>query len=141
MTDIGNPATAAAPISRITVNTMRAPCVTRTLCDHAEERKRQDDLGAVRLRKLPFILLRLPPRQAMACRPTLLAQLKYASSHQSGIAEVICQREHRGDHAKAQYCCVGCLVTVIGERDVAVHTSICDSIRDDVGETEAHRAD
>ena len=74
-------------------------------------------------------------------RVTRFVQLVNVFTHDADILKAVRQGECGGDHSEAQYCCVGCLVTVIGECDVAFHTSIDDSIRYDVRETEAHRAD
>ncbi len=91
MMDIGNPANAAVPISRCMLSTTRAPCVTRTLCDYAEERERRDDCGAVCLHKLPLMLLRLLPCRADTRLLVLLAELEHICSHQAGVAETISQ--------------------------------------------------
>ena len=101
MMDIGNPATAAVPISHCTLSTTRAPCVTRTLCDYAEERERRDGRIAVCLRKLPLMLLRLLPCRADTRLLALLAELEHMCSHQAGVAETITQREHGRDHPEA----------------------------------------
>ncbi len=93
MIDIGNPANAAVPISRSTLSTTRlvtrARCVTRTLCDDAEERERRDDCGAVCLCKLPLMPLRLLPCRADTRRLVSLAELEHICSHQAGVAETI----------------------------------------------------
>jgi hypothetical protein len=86
MAHIGKPAAApnfghtSSPVSRISE-------WQRTLCDDAEESERQDDLRAVRLRKLPFVLLRMLPRLAGTRFLTLLTELEHVRSHQAGIAE------------------------------------------------------
>jgi hypothetical protein len=53
----------------------------RTLRRDAEKCERQDDQRAVRLRKLPLVLLRLPPCCASASDgPTLLTELAHVRS-------------------------------------------------------------
>jgi hypothetical protein len=140
MMDIGNPANAAMPISRCTLSTTRAPCVTRTLCDDAEERERRDDRSAVCLRKLPLMLLRLLPCRADTRLLVLPAELEHICSHQAGVAETISQREHGGDHPEAQYHCVRRMVYVIGDLNLAgLEASICECICDEVRDAQAHR--
>ena len=140
MMDIGNPANAAVPISRCTLSTMLAPCVTRTLCDDAEERKRRDDLGAVCLHKLPLMLLRLLPCRADTRLLALLAELEHMCSHQAGVAESITQREHGRDHPEAQYHSVRRMVYVIAVPNLAgSEASICECICDEVRDAQAHR--
>jgi hypothetical protein len=140
MMDIGNPANAAVPISRCTLGTTRAPCVTRTLCHNAEECERRDDLGAVRLRKLPLMLLRLLSCRADTRLLVLLAELEHMCSHQAGIAETITQREHGRDHPEAQYHCVRRMIYVIGDHNLAgSEASICKCICDEVRNAQKHR--
>ena len=141
MMDIGNPASAAMIISRCTLSTTRAPCITRTLCDDAEERERRDDRGSVCLHKLPLMLLRLLPSRADTRLLVLLAELEHICSHQAGVAQTITQREHGRDHPEAQYHCVRRMVGVIGDRYLAgLEASICEYICDEVRDAQAHRA-
>ncbi len=90
-----------------------------TLRRDADKCKRRHHLCAVCLRKLIFVLLRLLPRLADTHCPTLLAQFEHVRSHQVGVAKAVRERERRGNHAKAQYRCVGRLVPLIGEGNVA----------------------
>ena len=137
--DIGKPAAAAV------LKFCTSPaCLQgqRTLRRDAEKTERQADLCAVRLREFPVILLCLSTRYTRTCRPALLAELKHVCSHQTGVVEAICQREHRGDHSKAQHRYIGCLVSLTGDGDAAVHQqSTGDPIRYDVSEPDEDRAD
>jgi hypothetical protein len=139
MMDIGNPANAAVPISSCTLSTTRAPCVTRTLCGDAEECERRDDLGAVHLRKLPLMLLRLLSCRADTRLLVLLAELEHMCSHQAGVAETITQREHGRDHPEAQYHCVRRMVYVGDHNLAGLEASICEYICDEVRDAQAHR--
>ena len=58
----------------------------RTLRRNAEKSERRDPLCAVRLRKLPLVLLRLLSGHASTLCPTLLAQVR---SHYVGIAQTV----------------------------------------------------
>ena len=140
MMDIGNPASAAVIISRCTLSTTRAPCVTRTLCDDAEEREPRDDCGAACLRKLPLMLLRLLLCRADTRLLVLLAELEHICSHQAGVAETITQREHGRDHPEAQYHSVRRMVCVSVVPNLAgSEASICECICDEVRDAQAHR--
>ena len=88
-------------------------------------------------------LLRLPPRCASASdSPTLLAELAHVRSDYAGITKAVRERDCRGDHAKAQHCGVGRLVSLIGYRDIAgPQPSVGDRIGDEIGESETDRAD
>ena len=91
MAHIGRPAAATPNSCRSSRHA--SSCVTRTLCDDAEKCNRQDHLCAVRLRQLPFVLLRLPPRCAASDTRLmiLLAELEHLSSHQVGVTEAVRQ--------------------------------------------------
>ena len=125
MMDIGKPVAAAAPSSGSTLASASS-CVSsqrhRTLRRNAEKGKRQDHLRAVSLPKLPFVLLRLPPRCAGAhYTPTLqplLVERAQVRSHQAGIPESVSHRDNSGDNTDAQYRHVGCLV-FLADRKIA----------------------
>ena len=139
--DIGKPAAAAVLNFCASVH---AACLQgqRSLRRDAEKTERQADLCAVRLRELPFILLCLPTHCAGTCSPALVAELEHGCSHQAGVAEAICKREYRGDHPKAQHRYIGCLVSLTGDGDAAVHQqSTGDPIRYNVSEPDEDRAD
>jgi hypothetical protein len=63
----------------------------RTLRRNAEKSEHCDHLCAVRLRKLPLVLLRLPSGHAKTLCPTLLSELAQVRSHYVGVAQTVQQ--------------------------------------------------
>ena len=99
MMDIGKPATprALGPCPRSVApretrrGALRSLQRRRTLGRNAEKSEHCDHLCAVRLRKLPLVLLRLPSGHASALCPTLLAELAQVRSHYVGVAQTVQQ--------------------------------------------------
>ena len=99
MMDIGKPATFSAPglcprsvaPHETRWGVLRSLQRRRTLRRNAEKSEHCDDLCSVRLRKLPFVLLRLLSGQASTLCPTMLAELAQVRSHYVGIAQTVQQ--------------------------------------------------
>jgi hypothetical protein len=110
-------------------------------CD-AEKCERQDRLCAVCLRKFPFVLLFLPPSCTDRRRRIWLAQLTHVRSHQAGIPQAVPNGECGGDHSEAQNRHVGEIIALMGDFNVAIQQpTVGDSVREDVGYSNQHRAD
>jgi len=98
--DIGNPATTSGILPTILPHcccttrdsgVLRSLQRQRTLRHNAEKSKRCDHLCSVRLRKLPFVLLRLLSGHASILCLTMLADLAQVRSHDVGISQTVHQ--------------------------------------------------
>ncbi len=99
MMDIGKPATPSGILPTILPHccttrdsgVLRSLPRRRTLRRNAEKSEHCDHLCAVRLRKLPFVLLRLLSGLASILCPTMLTELAQVRSHYVGVAQTVQQ--------------------------------------------------
>jgi hypothetical protein len=100
MIDIGKPATPSEILPTILPHcccttrdsgVLRSLQRQRTLRHNAEKSERCDHLCSVRLRKLPFVLLRLLSGHASILFLTMLAELAQVRSHDVGVSQTVQQ--------------------------------------------------
>ena len=148
--DIGKPATPSGILPTILPyccttrdsGVLRSLQRQRTLRHNAEKSKRCDHLCSVRLRKLPFVLLRLLSGHASILCPTMLAELAQVRSHYVGVLQTVQQRERGRDRTNGKNGRIGRLISLIGDCNVAgPQPSEGDRIGDEIGESKTDRAD
>jgi hypothetical protein len=95
----------------------------------------------VRLRKLPFVLLRLLSGHASILCPTMLAELAQVRSDYAGVSQTVQQREHGRDRTNGKDGRIGRLISLIGDCNFAgPQPSVGYRIGDKIGESETDRA-